>query len=166
MLMSISSFLQLAHTAFPYTLQASPIAFTEEPESMSVLQGTTISLSCNTTILWNDNYRLPELIWHYNGQLLNDNHPSHFIRTHPNNSRSELTIMGVSQENSGYYECVARDGYHLLEGGEASYFYIKASQRAQLQVIGEFPILIVIRNFPSRTCFACMALKVSGGALL
>ncbi len=77
--------------------------------------------------------------------------------------------MGVSQENNGYYECVARDGYHLLEDGEASYFYIKASQRAQLQVIGKFsilPKLIVIRKFPSLTCFACMALKVSEGVLL
>ena len=138
-MISIFSFLQLAHTAFPYTLQATPIAFAEEPNSMSVLQGTTVSLSCNTTILQNSNYRLPELIWRYNGQLLNGSHPSHFqIRTHPSNSRSELTIMGVSQEDSGYYECVAFDGYHLLEGGEASYFYIIASQRAQLKIIGKF----------------------------
>lgn len=106
---------------------------------MSVLQGTTVSLSCNTTILQNSNYRLPELIWRYNGQLLNGSHPSHFhIRTHPSNSRSELIIMEVSQEDSGYYECVAFDGYHLLEGGEASYTYIIASQRAQLKIIGKF----------------------------
>ena len=46
--------------------------------------------------------------------------------------------MRVSQEDSGYYECVAFDGYHLLEGGEASYFYVIASQRAQLKIIGKF----------------------------
>ena len=46
--------------------------------------------------------------------------------------------IGVSQEDSGYYESVAFDGYHLLKGGEASYFYIIASQRAQLKIIGKF----------------------------
>ena len=138
---------------------------------MSVLQGTTVTLSCNTTILWNDNYQLPELIWRYNGQLLDGNHPSHFIRTHPNNSRSELTITGVSQENNGYYECVARDGYHLLEDGDASYFYIIASQAAQLKVIGMFAINFVPQPggcdeeiFLSH--LFCLDLNISGGPLL
>ena len=100
---------------------------------MSVLRGTTTSLSCNTTILQNSNYKLPELRWRFNGQLLNG---SHLQIT--NNSRSVLTIVGVSQSDSGYYECVAFDGYHLLEGGEPAYIYIVASQRAQLKVIGKF----------------------------
>ena len=106
---------------------------------MSVLRGTTVSLSCNTTILQSDNYRLPELKWRFNGQLLNGSHPTHFwIHTYSGNSRSELTIMGVSQRDSGYYECVALDGYHLLQGGEPAYIYTVASQRAQLKVIGKF----------------------------
>ena len=135
----------LAHTVrgFPYTLQATPIAFTEEPQSMLVLRGTTVSLSCNTTILQSNNYRLPELKWRFNGQLLNGSHPKHFwIHTYSSNNRSELTIMGVSQRDSGYYECVALDGYHLLEGGEPAYIYTVASQRAQLKVIGKFDIVM------------------------
>ena len=79
--------------------------------------------------------------------------------------------MGVSQENNGYYECIARDGYHLLEGGDASYFYIIASQTARLKVIGKFAINFVPQPggcdeeiFLSHLFF--LDLKVSGGPLL
>ena len=116
---------------------------------------------------------LPELMWRFNGQLLNGDQPSRIqIRNHPSNRWSKLTIWGVSQEDNGYYECVVRDGYHSLNDGEASYFYVITSQRAQLKVIGRFitipqgqVLVIRIISFPC-TCVVGGPQKASGGPLL
>ena len=129
------------HTAFPYTLQEIPIKFTEEPKSKSVLAGTTVTLSCNTTILNSSYYRLPELTWRFNGQLFNNSQLAHFtISTLPDNSRSELKIVGVSQIDGGVYECVVSDGYHVLDSGEVAYITVTSSQRAHLEIIGKCDI--------------------------
>ena len=126
-----------AHAAFPYTLQDTTIKFTKEPESKSVLAGGTVTLSCNTTILDSNNYLLPELLWRFNGHLLNNTLPSHFtVNTLPGNTRSELTIDRISQQDGGYYECVVYDGYHVLESGKDVYVTVTSSSKAELEVIG------------------------------
>lgn len=59
------------------------------------------------------------------------------VSTLPDNSQSELKIVGTSQKDSGYYECVVFDGYHVLEDGEVAYLTVVSSKRAILEVVGK-----------------------------
>ena len=103
-----------------------------------VLAGSTVTLNCNTTILPSNDYKLPELHWRFNGELLNRNLPQFMVTTLSDNSQSELRIVGASQRDSGYYECVVFDGYHVLENGEVAYLTVTSSKRANLTVVGKY----------------------------
>ena len=46
------------------------------------------------------------------------------VTTLANNSQSELRIVEASQRDSGYYECIVFDGYHVLENGEVAYLTV------------------------------------------
>lgn len=125
------------HAGFPYTLQETPIKFTEDPESKSVLAGTTVTLSCNATIVQSTSYKSPELLWRLNGRVIgNSTSVTTTITTQPNSRKSQLTIARVSASDSGYYECIVYDGYHLLDNGETANLTVTSSQRAKLEVIG------------------------------
>lgn len=103
-------------------------------------------MNCNTTILASNDYKLPELHWRFNGELLNSSLPQFMVTTLPNNSQSELRIVGASQRDSGYYECVVFDGYQVLENGEVAYLTIISSKRAILEVVGKYLISCLCVN--------------------
>ena len=109
-----------------YAVQPHPILFTEEPQSLTVLEGSNVTLHCsfNTTRL-GSNYPLPHIVWRKNGTEV------------VGERVSELHLPSVQQEDAGYYECLAVDGKKKKKrdpkevGG-----YITSSRRAYLTVLG------------------------------
>ena len=115
-----------------YAIQPTPNIFIEEPQSRTVLAGSSVSFTCNTSsVVPAIGYSLPRITWRVNGSTTLPG--SNWISTlHSTMTSSELLIRSAETTDTSYIECLVQDG--KLNG---HYILITSSRRARLRVIGK-----------------------------
>ena len=94
-------------------VQPHPVQFNEEPHDWTVTEGTSVSLTCNTTVVKvigyidEDTTPLPQIRWFHNDVMINST--DHFTIINYGVDTSILTIKNVTSLEQGEYHCVVNE---------------------------------------------------------
>ena len=94
-------------------VQPHPVQFNEEPHDWTVTEGTSVSLTCNTTVVKvigyidEDTTPLPQIRWLHNNVMINST--DHFTIINHGIDTSILTIRNVTSLEQGEYHCVVNE---------------------------------------------------------
>ena len=115
-----------------YAIQPSSDIIYEEPQSRTVLAGSSASFICNTSsIAPATGYSLPNIAWRVNGNTTLPGSNWKII-PHTNMASSELLVRSAEPTDASYIECLVEDGEL-----NSNYLLVTSSRRASLTVVGK-----------------------------
>ena len=103
-----------------FAVQPHPIQFNEEPDDWMVSVGSSISLTCNTSVVqivgYLDEERTPspQIEWIHNNVTISSG--GHYTINNSNMGTSILTITNVTLVEQGDYHCLVND-WKKQDGG-------------------------------------------------
>lgn len=95
-----------------YVLSPTPLLLRTHPESVSVVNGDSVSFNCslsNEPAFINGKLHYYPIVWRHNGTVLSTEAPSHWS-VDGEWPLSRLTVTNITIDDHGYYECMALDG--------------------------------------------------------